>query len=225
MLLWARLCNVRSRLLSTMILFIKRQFRTAYHQHSMSTFTAVWLLPIVTLIVASSTGQLLATALIPHSLSHAEITMGFALVMVAIGISLSLMILTVYLRRLLIDGLPDVGAIISCFLPLGPCGQAGYSLLLAGENFKRILPRGAGTVLADELAGRVLNIICFLGAVFLWCMSLWWLGSALTAIVHTIVRGDKLTFKLPFWGLVFPNVRKMKFHYACLVLLTCLCRV
>ncbi|KIJ39926.1 hypothetical protein M422DRAFT_32525 [Sphaerobolus stellatus SS14] len=175
------------------------------HEHSMATFTSAWLLPIVTVIVGSSSGQLLAAALIPHSLSNAALTTTFAAFMVILGISLSLMVLTLYLRRLFIEGLPDAGAVLSSFLPLGPCGQAGYSLLLAGNNFVAILPKGNGEVLSDELAGRVLNIICFFCAFVLWCLTIWWLACAVFAVIYTVSVGHKLIFKLPFWGIVFPN--------------------
>lgn len=173
----------------------------------MTTLSPLWLLPVVTLIVCSSTGQLLADALIHHSLSHAFLTIGVSIVLVVIGTFLALMILTLYFRRLLIEGLPDVGVIISSFVPLGPCGQAGYSLLLAGQNFRATLPWGGGNVLGDELTGRVLSIVCFFAAFILWCMGLWWLLAAIMAVGDTLVRGKKIPFKLAFWGLVFPNVR------------------
>lgn len=172
----------------------------------MSTLTAIWLLPVVTVIVASTTGQLLTSALAVHSISHAHLTMGVSLLMTIIGLSLSLMILTLYLRRLIIEGLPDVGAIISCFIPLGPCGQGGYSLLLAGANFKELFPNGDGYVFGDPLIGRVMNLVCFAAAWILWSMAVWWLGCAICAIIHNVAKGERLPFTLGFWGLVFPNV-------------------
>ncbi|GJJ09822.1 hypothetical protein Clacol_004046 [Clathrus columnatus] len=178
---------------------------TVHHRHSMSTLTAIWLLPVVTVIVSSTTGQLLTPALAVYSIPHAHLTMGVALLMVIIGLSLSLMILTLYLRRLIIEGLPDVGAIISCFIPIGPCGQGGYSLLLAGQNFSTLLPNGHGYVLGDPLAGRAINFICFVGAWILWCMAVWWLGCAICAIFHNLMKGERMPFTLAFWGLVFPN--------------------
>jgi tellurite resistance protein TehA-like permease len=182
------------------------QHRATRHDNSMSTLTPVWLLPVVTLIVCSSTGQLLAKSLIPIHLPHAFLTMGVSVVMVCIGISLALMILTVYMRRILIDGLPDLDMIISSFLPLGPCGQAGYSLLIAGQNFKETLPWGTGNVLGDDLSGRILNVCCLFAAFLLWCLGVWWLLMAFIAVGDVLLRGRKIPFKLAFWGLVFPNV-------------------
>ncbi|KAF8524128.1 voltage-dependent anion channel, partial [Hysterangium stoloniferum] len=178
---------------------------TVGHEHSMSTLTGLWLLPVVTLIVASTTGQLFVAALSTIHAPHAFLTMAVSMVMLIIGGSISLMILTFYLRRLLIDGLPNVRAILSCFIPLGPCGQIGYSLLLAGQNFKAAFPYGSGNVLGEPHAGSILNILCFSCAFIMWCMGVWWLVCAIIAIIHNAVRGEKMPFTLSFWALVFPN--------------------
>ena len=81
--------------------------------------TAVWLLPVVTLVVASSTGGLMAKALRPHSVTLSLLTTTFSFVMVLIGLSLALMIITVYLLRLITYGTPDITLILSAFIVLG----------------------------------------------------------------------------------------------------------
>jgi Voltage-dependent anion channel len=43
---------------------------------------------------------------------------------------LSFMVLTIYLLRLVVYGLPPKGFIVSKFLPLGPLGQVSIRLLL-----------------------------------------------------------------------------------------------
>jgi tellurite resistance protein TehA-like permease len=57
--------------------------------HSLSKMTAVWLLPIVTIIVASSTGGDIAVPLLQHQPTLAILTAGFSFTMVLIGLSLS----------------------------------------------------------------------------------------------------------------------------------------
>jgi tellurite resistance protein TehA-like permease len=81
--------------------------------------TAVWLLPVVTLVVASSTGGLLAKALLPHSTTFALVTTTFSFVMVLIGLSLALMIIGIYLLRLITYGTPDATLILSAFIVVG----------------------------------------------------------------------------------------------------------
>lgn len=94
-------------------------FRIVRQEHSLSKMTAVWLLPVVTLVVASSTGGLIAKALRPHSITFALLTTTFSFVMVLIGLSLALMIITIYLLRLITYGTPDVTSILSAFIVLG----------------------------------------------------------------------------------------------------------
>jgi tellurite resistance protein TehA-like permease len=81
--------------------------------------TAVWLLPVVTLVVASSTGGLLAKALFPHSTTFALVTTTFSFVMVLIGLSLALMIIGIYLLRLITYGTLDAILILSAFIVVG----------------------------------------------------------------------------------------------------------
>lgn len=172
----------------------------------MATFTPLWLLPVITLIVCSTTGQLLAETLISIHLPHAFLTMGVSIVMVVIGGCLALMILTVYISRILIDGFPDIDVIISSFIPLGACSQAGYSLLLLGQNLKATMPSGAGSVTGDELSGRILSVCCFFTSFSLWSLGIWWLFMAFIVIADMLLRGYRIPFNLAFWGLVFPNV-------------------
>ena len=79
----------------------------------------MWLLPVVTLVVASSTGGLIADALLPHSTKSALITTTVSFVMVLIGLSLALMFTNVYLLRLITCGTPDATLILSSFIILG----------------------------------------------------------------------------------------------------------
>jgi tellurite resistance protein TehA-like permease len=94
-------------------------FRMVRQKHSLAQMTAVWLLPVVTLVVTSSSGGLLARALLPHSTSLALITTGFSFTMVLIGLSLAIMLIAVYLVRLITYGAPDPGIVLSTFVTLG----------------------------------------------------------------------------------------------------------
>uniref|UniRef100_A0A0W0GBY7 C4-dicarboxylate transporter malic acid transport n=1 Tax=Moniliophthora roreri TaxID=221103 RepID=A0A0W0GBY7_MONRR len=176
------------------------------HNHSLERMTAAWLLPVVTLIVASSSGGVLAPALHAHNPSYALLTETFSMFMVTIGLALALMLLTVYLMRLIIHGLPPGATIISVFLPLGPTGQAGYSILLGGQYFKSVLPLGYGSseVLNSRTAGENVNVICVCIAFVLWSLASMWFIFALMGVQH-VLRRSRIPFKVPFWGLIFPN--------------------
>ncbi|KAF9644894.1 hypothetical protein BDM02DRAFT_830193 [Thelephora ganbajun] len=174
-------------------------------EQSLAKMTAVWLLPVVTLVVASSTGGLVAKALHPHSVTLALLTTAFSFVMVLIGLSLALMIINVYLLRLITYGTPDATLILSAFIVLGPLGQGGYSLLVNGENLAGLLPlQFEGHFPFIEQAGQVIFAVCFAGAFILWSMGIAWIVLAILSI-FSVVRKGKIPFSMAYWGMVFPH--------------------
>jgi tellurite resistance protein TehA-like permease len=172
--------------------------------------TTVWLLPVVTLVVAASSGGVLAEALQKYSSLHALISNTTAVFLVVIGLSLALMMLTIYLLRLIIYGLPSGATVLSVFLPLGPTGQAGFAVLLIGQNFKSLLPfrsdSGSSDFLRSSTSGDVIYNLSVCVSFLLWCIASMWIVYALLAGQHVVRRG-RFPFRLPWWGLVFPNVR------------------
>ncbi|EMD37557.1 hypothetical protein CERSUDRAFT_114196 [Gelatoporia subvermispora B] len=175
------------------------------HDHSISKMTAVWLLPVVSLIVASSSGGLMANALREHSHTLALLTTAFSFTMVLIGLSLAIMIITVYLLRLIIHGPPDPSLILSAFITLGPLGQGGYSLLVNGQELSFLLPLHIQSDFPQSaLAGQMIFATCFSGAYVLWSMGICWIIIAVCSIAH-VRRLNKLPFGMAYWGLIFPN--------------------
>ncbi|KIP11622.1 hypothetical protein PHLGIDRAFT_515202 [Phlebiopsis gigantea 11061_1 CR5-6] len=173
--------------------------------HALSKMTAVWLLPVVTLIVASSTGGLLSNVIREKSHTLAILTAGFSFTMVIIGLSFAMMIITTYLIRLITAGPPDAGLILSAFIVLGPLGQGGFSLLINGQDLSELLPLHIGDEFPDlALAGQMIFAGCFLGAYILWSMGFAWILLALISISH-VARTNKLSFSMAYWGLIFPN--------------------
>ncbi|KAF8070179.1 voltage-dependent anion channel [Lyophyllum atratum] len=179
---------------------------TTTHKHSLQAMTSAWLLPVVTLTVAASSGGVLALALQKYSPLHALITVTVAVFMVTIGLTLALMIITIYLLRLIAYGLPPGQSIISVFLPLGPTAQSGYAVLLIGQNFKALLPldHGSSDFLRSINAGEVIDVVCVCVAFLLWSLAVMTIVFALLGIVDTL-RQTRVPFGLSFWGLVFPN--------------------
>ncbi|KAF8200839.1 voltage-dependent anion channel [Pholiota molesta] len=174
--------------------------------HSLEKMTAMWLLPVVTLIVASSSGAVVANALSKYSEYHALITTTTAAFIVTVGLTLALMILTIYFLRLILHGLPAGGTVLSVFLPLGPTGQAGYSIFLIGDNLTTIFPTIPTPIgpIHSNAAGSIVKIICTCLSFALWSLATMWILYALLAI-HTALRKSFIAFRVSFWGLVFPN--------------------
>lgn len=174
-------------------------------EHTISKMTAVWLLPVVTLIVASSSGGLLSHALLEHSHTIAFVTAAFSFTMVLIGLSFAIMMITVYLLRLILHGPPDPSLILSAFVILGPLGQGGYSLLVNGQDLSVLLPVHIETNFPQSaLAGQMIYAACFCGSYVLWSMGIAWILLACTSIGH-VARSSQLPFGMAYWGLIFPN--------------------
>lgn len=85
--------------------------------------TALWLLPVISTIVTSSAGAVVAGVL-PPQLALGTIIASY--ILWGIGISLAMMILVVYFQRLALHKLPPKSVIVSVCLPLGPMGQGGF---------------------------------------------------------------------------------------------------
>ncbi|RDB16951.1 Sulfite efflux pump SSU1 [Hypsizygus marmoreus] len=175
------------------------------HHHSLAKMASVWVLPMVTLIVASSTGGLMGEALIPHSVNHALISTAASFTALIIGLSLAVMIITVYLTRLVLHGPPDVGLILSAFIALGPLGQGGFSFLINGQNLAVLLPLHLGEVFPHAaLTGQMLFSASFCAAWILWSMGVAWVTIAIIS-VYAVARKEVIPFSLAYWGLIFPN--------------------
>lgn len=90
----------------------------------LSAMTAVWLLPIVTCVVASSSGAAVAGVL--SNPQHALWTILASYILWGIGVPFAMMVMVIYLHRLTLHKLPPKAMIVSVFLPLGPLGQGSY---------------------------------------------------------------------------------------------------
>ncbi|KIJ67707.1 hypothetical protein HYDPIDRAFT_83372 [Hydnomerulius pinastri MD-312] len=179
---------------------------SSHQTHTFSKMAAVWLLPVVTLIVASSTGGLLSAALRSHSTTLALVTTGISFTMVIIGLSLALMMITIYLARLIFYGPPDANLILSAFVVLGPLGQGGYSLLVNGADLAALLPlHVTGEFPMSPITGQLLYSFCFCGSFILWSMGICWIIIALLSIYSVLSQSGVPPFGLAYWGLIFPN--------------------
>jgi tellurite resistance protein TehA-like permease len=203
---WDDLCNVSSASCP----LIRHQMpsvdcRMTRQQHSSPTMAPLWVLPFLSLIVSSSTGGLLAQALRDHAPSKAFLTTTVSSSMLIMGLSIAVMITTVYLTRLIVHGPPDVGLILSAFVILGPLSQGGFSLLINGQNILELLPLHASPGFPMPMvAGQVLFFVCLCGAYSLWSMALAWITISFLSI-YSVARKERIEFSVACWGLIFPN--------------------
>jgi tellurite resistance protein TehA-like permease len=97
---------------------------TSQKTFDLSSMTAVWLLPIVSCVVAAASGAIVADVLPNIHLALATILASY--ILWGIGVPLALMVICIYLQRLMFYKLPPKAMLVSVFLPLGPLGQGGF---------------------------------------------------------------------------------------------------
>ncbi|THC89839.1 hypothetical protein EYZ11_010707 [Aspergillus tanneri] len=161
----------------------------------LSSMTAVWLLPIVTCIVAGSSGGIVAGVL--SNPQHALWTIICSYMLWGIGLPLAMMVMVIYLQRLTLHKIPPKAVIVSVFLPLGPLGQGGFGVLKLGQVAHRIFPQ---TDTLEASSGETVHTVGFMIALILWSFGLVWLFFALASIV----RCKSFPFNIGWWGFTFP---------------------
>ncbi|GAD95149.1 sulfite efflux pump SSU1 [Paecilomyces variotii No. 5] len=168
----------------------------AHHKQSeLSTMTAVWLLPVVTCVVAASSGAIVADVL-PNP-QHALWTIIVSYVLWGIGLPLALMIMVIYFMRLTLHKIPPKAVIVSVFLPLGPMGQGGFGIMKLGAAAQTIFPQ---THTLEGAAGPTFYVMGFLTALILWAFGLVWLFFASASIAQS----RRFPFNIGWWGFTFP---------------------
>jgi len=187
------------------ICFGQLHFMITRQSHQINEMTTIWLLPIVTLIVASSTGAVVAQAMIPLDVSRVCLTLAVCLTLVVVGVTLAMMVFTIYLHRLIVHGLPQGISIFSAFLPLGPLGQSGYAFLIMGEICQKLFPLQSGdSLFTNPMTPQILYVFSWCIAFALWSLATAWFLLAVLALWDTLTK-VKLPFKITFWGMIFPN--------------------
>lgn len=160
--------------------------------------TAAQLLPIAATIVAAGTGSEVAAAL-PDP-AHALGTLVASYVLWGMGMPLALTVLVIYYQRLAVHKLPPREVLVSCFLPLGPLGFGGYTIMYLGKVARDVFPATGTLAPRSEVAGDVVYVVGFLVALVLWGFGLVWFVFALAAIW----TNRPVPFNMGWWGFTFP---------------------
>ncbi|PYI01149.1 putative MFS transporter [Aspergillus sclerotiicarbonarius CBS 121057] len=165
------------------------------NETQLSSMTAVWLLPIVSCVVASTSGAIVADIL-PNP-QHALWTILTSYILWGIGIPLAFMVMAIYFQRLTLHKLPPRAVIVSVFLPLGPLGQGGYAIMKLGQSAQTIFPT---TNTLQASSGPTFYTVGFMIALILWAFGLVWLFFASASIAHC----KTFPFNIGWWGFTFP---------------------
>lgn len=171
-----------------------------YH-HTLDRITAAQLLPIAATIVAAGTGSEIAEVL-PNP-NHAFGTLLTCYVMWGMATPMAMIVIAMYYQRLTLHKLPAREVIVSCFLPLGPCGFGSYTIFHLGKVSRDVFAQTdifRETTTAGAVAGEIAYVFGFLAALILWGFGLVWLTFALASIY----KSRPFPFSMGWWGFTFP---------------------
>jgi tellurite resistance protein TehA-like permease len=178
--------------LSLTILLISSTEKQALHR-----ITAAQLLPIAATIVASGTGAEIAKVL-PNP-QHALGTLLASYVMWGMSTPLAMTVLVMYYTRLALHKLPPREIVVSSFLPLGPLGMGGYTIMYLGSVSRDVFP-STQFLSSSPIAGDIFYILGLFIALIMWAFGLTWLCFALASIWKT----GSFPFNMGWWGFTFP---------------------
>ncbi|KAF4307458.1 c4-dicarboxylate transporter malic acid transport protein [Botryosphaeria dothidea] len=167
------------------------------HQVDLPSMTAVWLLPAATPIVTASNGATVASMLSAWNQQHALWTLMVSYVLWGIGLPMAVVTLGIYFHRLTMHKLPPREAIITVFMPVGPLGQASYTIMNLGKMALELFPE-TGSI--HPMAGGVFYIVGFGTAIILWGFGLVWLFFAVASVTRS-----RFPFNMGWWGFTFPT--------------------
>jgi tellurite resistance protein TehA-like permease len=86
--------------------------------------TALYLIPIVAVVIAATTGSLVASVLEDHSNQLTTVLISYMLW--GLGSPLSWIVLTIYFLRMMTQKPLQREIIVSLLLPVGPLGLSGF---------------------------------------------------------------------------------------------------
>lgn len=126
-----------------------------------------------------------------------------------LGWILCLLFLPHFVGNLLVNGLGPVNLRPGLFISVG---SAGYTII-ALIGCAKAIPDGHGYFAKHPTAAETLRIMALWIGIFLWLFTFWLFAVAAVAHVPILVsklRGDRsqsqMSFVLPWWAIVFPNV-------------------
>ncbi|KAJ1854837.1 Plasma membrane sulfite pump involved in sulfite metabolism [Coemansia sp. RSA 1822] len=171
---------------------------TSHQKHVFECVNATLFLPVIPTVVASSAGAIVASV---HSGTMAVAVVLISYALWAMGVGISLMLLTYYIIRLVLHKLPSPEIIISAFIPPGVLGQSSYAIQLLGVQALRVFPDALSQM---TYLGEVLHDLGFFIGFLFWSLAIWWLAHAIYSVLYTRFHSS-VPFNLGWWALIFPT--------------------
>jgi tellurite resistance protein TehA-like permease len=121
------------------------------------------------------------------------------------GFLWSMVLVVIYVTQLMEKGLPPAPVRPGMFIPVG---TPAYTIV-AFITQARAIPTTYGYFAAHPSAAETLRTLVLFISIALWILSFWLFAIAVLACLWGFRRPGKMSFALPWWAFVFPNVGLM----------------
>ena len=138
-------------------------------------------------------------AKIIHNPQDALGTLIASYIMWGVSVPFATFVLVIYYQRLALHKLPPREVVVSSFLPLGPLGMGGYTIMYLGSVSRTVFPH-TSFFHGLTIAGDIFYINGVFVALIMWGFGLLWLCFALT----TCHKLRPFPFNMGWWGFTFP---------------------
>jgi len=126
-----------------------------------------------------------------------------------LGWMLCLLFLPLFVSNMLVNGLGPANQRPGLFISVG---SAGYTII-ALIGCANAIPDGYGYFAKHPTASETLKVIALWISIFLWLFTFWLFAIALVAHLpillskyHNKMSRQQISFTLPWWAIIFPNV-------------------
>lgn len=116
-----------------------------------------------------------------------------------LSVPFALTVLVMYYQRLALHKLPPREIVVSSFLPMGPLGMGGYTIMYLGSVSRTVFPK-VEFFHNLTIAGDIFYINGVFIALIMWAFGLLWLCFA----VATCQKLRPFPFNMGWWGFTFP---------------------
>ena len=172
------------------------------------------LLPIVASVVAAASGGIIAQHIMPFNPRLALSTVICSYVIWGTGVPVAMFLITIWIYRTIVQGMPAPLALPSLFLPLGPCGQGSFGIIILGRVVRDLAyDYNVGFALAptSDSVLRMADAIYAGGLVtglILWGLGLVWYTLAMIMTLdhgfRNIVYFSHRSFSIGWTAYTFP---------------------
>ncbi|KPI46073.1 Sulfite efflux pump SSU1 [Cyphellophora attinorum] len=169
-----------------------------HRRHDLGEMSALYLIPIVAVVIVATSGSLVATA-IPGR-ENKLWTLYISYILWGLGSPLSWIILTLYFLRLATYTPLKREVIVSLLLPIGPLGLEGFSLITLSKVAQELFLEVHAFPHSSPEAGSIITSVSILLGLLFWGFALVWF---VIAVMMLAVSGG-FPFNMGWWGFIFP---------------------